>query len=297
MSGLQNTSNDDNDSRDDDAPLRIAACCKHFIANSLENWHNHTRHNFDAQISDEDLHDYYFRPFQECVQARAAGVMCSYNALNGIPTCLSENLLNQTLRQSWGFDGYLVTDCWALEDTITGHKAAKDEEEASTMAKAATVDLNCGDTFEMGLLQAFQNGHVSNSNINSSFRRLAKIQFRLGLFAALKKYEPQQDIELVGSHGNVAIEAALQSIILLKNGNKMLPLNADQKVVLVGPHVFGRSVFLSNYHGDVCLPNSTEHKSVACIESPVEALSKISNHPVEATRGCKVADTDLNEID
>lgn len=297
MSGLQNTSAEQDNSSRDDEPLRIAACCKHFIANSLESWKNHTRHNFNAQIADEDLHDYYYQPFQECVQAKAAGVMCSYNALNGIPTCLSKNLLNQTLRQSWGFDGYVVTDCWALTDTITGHNAAKDSEEASAMAKAATVDVNCGDTFQKGLLQAYQNGRVSDSEINSSFRRLARIQFRLGLFDSSKTFEPQEDIELVGSHGKLALEAALQSIVLLKNRNNILPLKTDHKVALIGPHVFGREVFLSNYHGEPCPPNSTGDKSFECIESPIEALSKMPVQDIKAIMGCKVADTDWNEID
>ncbi|KAL3926276.1 MAG: hypothetical protein SGBAC_013538, partial [Bacillariaceae sp.] len=297
VSGLQNTSAEQENSSTDDEPLRIAACCKHFIANSLESWKNHTRHNFNAQISDEDLHDYYYQPFQECVQAKAAGVMCSYNALNGIPTCLSKNLLNQTLRQSWGFDGYVVTDCWALTDTISGHNAAKDSEEASAMAKAATVDVNCGDTFQKGLLQAYQNGRISNSEINASFRRLARIQFRLGLFDSSKMFEPQRDIELVGSHGKLALEAALQSIVLLKNRHNILPLMTDHKVALIGPHAFGREVFLSNYHGEPCPPNSTGDKSFECIESPIEALSKMPVQDIKAIMGCKVADTDWNEID
>jgi beta-D-xylosidase 4 len=279
-----------------DTKLQVAACCKHFVANSLENWMGHTRHNFDARISEADLNDYYFRPFQECVQAGAAGVMCSYNAVNGVPSCISDNLLKKTLRETWGFDGYLVTDCGALADTISGHGAAKDAVESSAKAKRATVDLNCGDVFQQGLLQAYQEGFVVESAISDSFRRLATIQFRLGLFD-VKEYQPEQALHMVGSHGSLALEAALQSIVLLKNQEGILPLEPDHKIAMIGPHVFGREVFLSNYNGDVCLKNDSQDSMYACIQSPVEAFSKLADHPINARLGCHVADTDLNEID
>lgn len=256
----------------------------------------HTRHNFDARISDADLHDYYFRPFQECVQAGAAGVMCSYNAVNGVPSCISKDLLKGSLREAWGFDGYLVTDCGALDDTITGHGAARDPVESSAKAKAASVDLNCGDVFHAGLLKAYQGGLVQESTISESFRRLAKIQFRLGLFD-VKDYQPDQALELVGSHEALALEAALQSIVLLKNQDGILPMLPNQKLAVIGPHVFGREVFLSNYHGHVCPKNDTDDSSYTCIESPVEAFSKITHYPIDAILGCGVAEMDLNEID
>ena len=93
---------------DGDVP-NVAACCKHFVANSLEKWFNHTRHNFDAQISMEDLYDYYFPPFQECVKY-SMGVMCSYNSLNGQPACANDWLLKKVLREKWNFTGYITTD-------------------------------------------------------------------------------------------------------------------------------------------------------------------------------------------
>jgi beta-D-xylosidase 4 len=293
VEGLQQQHNSSTNNISGDDQLQVAACCKHFVGNSLENWMGHTRHNFDARISEADLHNYYYRPFQECVQAGAVGVMCSYNAVNGSPACLNDDLLKKTLREKWAFDGYLVTDCGALADTITGHGAAKDPVDSSAKAKNASVDVNCGDVFRNGLLQAYQEGLVQESTITDSFRRLARIQFRLGLFDE-KKYQPGRAIKTVGSHDSLALEAALQSIVLLKHQEGILPIDPNQRIAVIGPHVFGREVFLSNYHGDVC-PNSDSNYT--CIESPVEALSKIAHNPINATLGCHVADTDLNEID
>ncbi len=287
MQGLQQAQSQDD-------PLHVAACCKHFVANSLESWMGHTRHNFDARVSEADLQNYYFKPFQECVQAGAAGVMCSYNAINGVPACIHSDLLDTTLRQSWGFMGYLVTDCGALVDTITGHGAAKDPVDASAKAKRATVDVNCGDIFQEGLLAAYQAGLVQDSTIVDSFRRLARIQFRLGLFDP-KEYRPDDAISLVGSHSQLALEAARQSIVLLKNTHNILPFDQNQKIAMIGPHIYGKDVFLSNYHGEVC-PDDTG-TSYDCMTTPVEVFSKATNHFINTTLGCHVDDSDLDEID
>ena len=95
--------------------IQVAACCKHFVANSLENWHGHTRYNFDANVSKEDLYEYYLPPFRACVmEGKSLGVMCSYNAVNGEPSCANNWLLKETLRDSWRFDGYVTSDCGAV---------------------------------------------------------------------------------------------------------------------------------------------------------------------------------------
>ena len=281
------------DQHDNDEKLQVAACCKHYIANSLENWMGHTRHNFDALVSDTDLNEYYMVPFHECVKAGVAGIMCSYNSVNGIPACLHNELLKETLRDRWEFDGYLVTDCGALVDTFEGHGFTKDSKDASAQAKDATVDVNCGDTFEKGLLVAFQNGEVEPLTITESFRRMATIQFRLGLFDG-KKYDPDQAIHTVGSHKNLALEAARQSIVLLKNQDRLLPLDPTLKLVLIGPHVLGKEVFLSNYHGDVCAGGQHDFD---CLESPVEVFQRVTKQSVMYVEGCHVADEDLDEIE
>ena len=141
VQGLQGTTfrNDGNDiskgsaSNDDDkdsSSLHMGACCKHFLGNSLEDWGDYNRHNFDAHIDEEDLNNYYLPPFEECTK-HAVGVMCSYNALNGVPTCASDWLLKDVLRDKMDFNGYVVTDCGALGDVVHGHHYAIDHVQAA----------------------------------------------------------------------------------------------------------------------------------------------------------------------
>lgn len=275
--------------------LQVAACCKHFLANSLEHWKEYSRHSFDARISEEDLRNYYLPPFEQCVQAGVVGIMCSYNAVNGVPACHNRDLLKALLREEWQFDGYIVTDCGALQDTISGHHYVADEVEASVKAVEATVNVNCGRVFGKGLAQAYDKGLLTASQIQNSFRQMARIQFSLGLFNS-KQTHPQDDIAMVGSHEALALEAAQQAIVLLKNSNGILPINPDQRVVVIGPHAQGREVFLSNYHGDRCC-STDGNACYDCIPSPTEAIQKHSRQHVDFVLGCNVTGTDRNEIE
>lgn len=282
----------------DGATLRIGAACKHFVANSLEGGTNTniSRYNFDAHVTQEDLQDYYFPPFRECVKY-AVGTMCSYNALNGIPTCANEWLLKSLLREEWGFSGYVTSDCGALGCIVHGHHYATDPAQASAMAMNASVDINCGngDYYPRGLLKAYREGWVQGSTIRESFARSAGVQFRLGLFDP-KESNPEEDAKEIGSHGDLALEAALQSIVLLQNRRGLLPLDPSTKLALIGPHINATSAFLSNYHGAKCGCGDAS-KSFACIETPMQALSKMTKSPPVGVMGCHVSGTDLNEIE
>jgi xylan 1,4-beta-xylosidase len=301
--------------QDDTERIRIGACCKHFIANSLEHWQNYSRHNFDARIDDQDLHDYYLPPFGECVK-KAVGVMCSYNSLNGKPACANPWLLQDVLRDEWNFTGYLVTDCGALGDVQHGHHFAKDPKEAAALAKNATVDINCGDGsyFPEGLMEAYQAGMVADSVIRDSFYRMAVVQFRLGLFNAKEKenFNPIEDIQVVGNskHNQLALEAAQQSIVLLQNKNHLLPLDpdADQRIAVIGPHIHSDLALLSNYHGSRCdCPKSTRgvqsqetlSNDFSCIETPLQAIQRTVSKPenIQSIVGCNIDGQDRNEIE
>ena len=287
--------------------IQVAAMCKHFLANSLERWGGFTRHDFDAHISDDDLWNYYLPPFQECTK-HALGVMCSYNAINGQPACTHKLLLRDILRQQFNFSGYLTSDCWALKDIVHGHHAAVSAAQAAAMAMNATVDLNCGggEYYPKGLLEAYRQGWVQSSTIRESFIRLVRIQMQLGLFDAFKATKRDEclrkdsDWDLIDStrHRQLAIEAAQQSMILLKNDNSILPLTPGlHTLALIGPHFDAREALLSNYHGERC-PGTVSN----CIESPFEAIEKVNNVPgTNATttgiRGCSVSDDDDLDIE
>lgn len=294
----------------------VAGCCKHYLANSLESWNGTDRHKFDARIDDDDLHNYYLPPFKDCVTSRSStnvqGVMCSYNSVNGVPACANQYLLNTILRDRWNFDGYVVSDCGAIHDIISGHRYAKNNAEASALSKNASVDVNCGGTFQAddGLRKAlFEDGTVTREIVQRSFRRMAAVQFRLGLFNASSKKEaakhPERDVETINSpsHRNLALEAALQSIVLLENHNEFLPLdnnnNEMKSIALIGPHYNATEVFLSNYHGSKCGCNNNEkcqekrlNKDFSCIDTPLEAISRRFRHRTTQVRsllGCTVA--------
>ena len=171
--------------------------------------------------------------------------------------------------------------------------------------KNATVDVNCGSVYQESLAQAFHEGQVAEVTINESFQRMARIQFRLGLFDSGKKEKrnPEADIASIDSpeHQQLALEAALQSIVLLQNENSLLPLDKGVSLALIGPHLDAKEAFMSNYHGDRC-GCSTEKcnlGSSGCIESPLEAVQKMVLNPaqVQSTKGCNVADSDVNDIE
>jgi len=298
VQGLQGTS-DATTSSSSSIPL-VAAACKHFLANSLERWGNTSRHSFDAHISKNDLHTYYLVPFRECTK-HAAGVMCSYNAINGMPVCANEWLLSKVLRGDYGFDGYVVSDCGALEDIVSGHHAAVDATQAAAMALNATVDLNCGDVYSKGLQKAYEAGMVDGQRVDEAFRRLAQIQFRLGLFDS-KDSRPPEDIRTVGAHSSLAYEAALRSVVLLQNKGGILPLNQTlykehSSLAMIGPHIHAKQAFLSNYHGQKCGCGFSESShSYSCILSPLEAFSERFQGQIFAIEGCHIDGVKLNEI-
>ena len=173
--------------------------------------------------------------------------------------------------------------------------------------KNATVDVNCGSIYQESLPLALDEGQVEEITISESFERMARIQFRLGLFDSTKKDKnnPEMDITLIDSpqHQQLALEAALQSIVLLQNKDSFLPLNMNEEksVAVIGPHIDGRAVFMGNYHGDRCGCSGDGDflRDFSCIESPLEAIKRKMKFPdqVKSVKGCNVADSDIMDIE
>jgi len=267
--------------------VQIVATCKHFIANSLEhstiNGTVVTRHNFDAQVPMPDLVDYYMPAFKACVQeGRALGIMCSYNAVNGVPMCANRELLTDVLRGEWGFDGYVTSDCSAIKDIYVNHNYPggvypPDAKTAAAVGLKAGCDSDCGGVYGGNAVAAVEAGYLSEETIDVALVNLAKIQMRLGLFDP-KEEQAYFDARRYGieqidtpAHQQLALEAALQSIVLLKNEGSTLPLAKGLKLALVGPHVEGNEVFMSNYHGERCAEGG-----FGCITSPLAAISNLN---------------------
>ena len=233
------------------------ACAKHYAVHSGP---EPDRHRFDAVVSDRDLFETYLPQFERVVrEGKVAGVMSAYNAVNGIPASANAFLLDHLLRQQWGFEGYVVSDCDAIHD-IWGqrqHKYVKTAEEAAAAAIKAGCNLCCGGDYN-ALVRAVQQGLVTEQEIDAALSHTLWTRFRLGLFdpadqVPYAKYTLKDND--TPEHDKVALELARQSLVLLKN-NGILPLNRSKykKIAVIGPNAKSKSMLEGNYHGSASHP-------------------------------------------
>ena len=246
------------------------------------------RHSFDAIISKHDLYDTYLPAFESCIkEAGAFSVMCAYNSFMGEACCGSDTLLQKILRDDWGFQGYIVSDCGAIRDIYRNHKLVETAPEASAIGVKAGTDLNCGYVYYNTLFDAVQQGLLSEADIDVSVKRLFTARFKLGMFdpPEMVKYS-QIPIEENDSkeHRKLSIKAAHESIVLLKNEDNLLPLNKDlKKIAVIGPTAESYSMLLGNYNG-------TPSKYV----TPLQGIkNKVSgNTEVVYEQGCDLINED-----
>ncbi len=230
--------------------LKAAACAKHFAVHSGP---EAIRHEFNAEASVHDLYDTYLYAFKRCVKdAKVEAVMGAYNRVNGEPACGSRTLLQDILRNDWGFEGHVVSDCWAILDFHEHHKVTKNVEESAALAVNNGCDLNCGSAF-LHLKQAYEQGLVSEERITEAVERLLDVRIRLGM---MKDYpSPYEDISYdkveCKEHIDLAVEAARRAMVLLKNKDNFLPLDVKKikTIAVIGPNANSRDALLGNYNG------------------------------------------------
>ena len=233
------------------------ACAKHYAVHSGP---EPLRHGFDAKVSDDDLHNTYLPQFEAAVrEGKVGGVMSAYNAVNGVPAPANAFLLQDTLRQKWGFNGYVVSDCDAINDIVQGHHWAPDAESASAAAVKDGTDLDCGSTYS-ALVRSVNRGLLSESDVDRALHHTLWTRFRLGLFDPADRVAFSQiPISEVNSaaHQALALKAARESIVLLKN-NGVLPLDPTRlrKVVVVGANAADTGMLHANYEGEMARPIS-----------------------------------------
>ena len=222
---------------DDARYLKVVSTPKHFAANNEE----HNRFECNPQISEKQLREYYLPAFEACIKdGKAASIMSAYNAINNVPCTLNSWLLTKVLRHDWGFQGYVVSDCGGPSLLVNAHKYVKTKEAAATLSIKAGLDLECGDdVYYEPLLNAYKQYMVSDADIDSAAYHVLKARMRLGLFDNGKN-NPYTKISpsIIGSklHQRVALEAARQCIVLLKNHNWVLPLDTKKlkSIAVVG---------------------------------------------------------------
>ncbi len=230
--------------------LKVVATPKHFAVHSGP---EPERHRFDAVVSDYDLNDTYLPAFKASVMdGHAYSVMGAYSSLDGVPDCASLLLLQKTLREKWGFQGYVVSDCGAIGDIFYGHHYAKSLPEASADAVKAGCDLTCGTEYA-SLADAVKQGLITEADIDRSVKRLFTARFKLGMFDPPSQVAYAQiPFSIVDSpaHRDLARLAARESIVLLKNEGHLLPLAKSLKnIAVIGPNADEIPVLLGNYNG------------------------------------------------
>ncbi|ONI35067.1 hypothetical protein PRUPE_1G513200 [Prunus persica] len=239
--------------------LQASACCKHFTAYDLDNWKSVTRFGFDARVSEQDLADTYQPPFKSCVQqGQASGIMCAYNRVNGVPSCADYNLLTKVARGQWDFHGYITSDCDAVSIIRDVQGYAKTPEDAVGDVLKAGMDVNCGSYLKDHTKSAVQQKKLDVSEIDRALHNLFSIRMRLGLFDGSPLEQPYGNIgpdqACSKEHQALALEAAQDGIVLLKNSGRLLPLPKSKAISLavIGPNANASETLLGNYHGRPC---------------------------------------------
>ena len=227
--------------------MKSAACAKHFAVHSGP---EALRHRFNAAATKKDMAETYLPAFRDLVvDAGVEAVMGAYNRTNGEPCCGSKTLLTDILRGEWGFEGHVVSDCWAIRDFHEHHQVTDTPEESAAMALENGCDVNCGNTY-IYMMKAYEKGLVTEAQIRQAAVRLFTARYMLGIMEG-SEYDaiPYTAVEC-REHIEKASEASEKSCVLLKNDG-MLPLdkNRIQTLAVIGPNANSRAALIGNYHG------------------------------------------------
>ncbi len=230
--------------------LKVISTPKHYAVHSGP---EPQRHVFDAKVSEYDLVNTYLEAFRIAVtEGKADSIMCVYNSVAGVPGCASTDLLQKRLREQWGFQGYVVSDCGAINDIYANHKYTPALGGAAAAAVKAGTDLTCGTEYRT-LLDEMKAGRIAEAEINRSLERLFVARIRLGMFDPPDRV-PYSKIPISendsSAHRLVAREAEEKAIVLLKNHKGILPLSPSvRKIAVIGPSADDPVALLGNYNG------------------------------------------------
>lgn len=256
--------------------LKSAACAKHYAVHSGP---EAIRHTFDAEVSEKDLWETYLPAFEALVkEAKVEGVMGAYNAIDGVPACCNKRLLSDVLREKWGFDGYVVSDCGAIADIHVNHKYTNTAEESAAAALEAGCDLNCGNIY-LQVYKAVLDGLIPEENVDKALEHLLMTRMRLGMFEPCEYDAIPYDVVESKEHCRLAREAAARSVVLLKN-NGILPLDpAKLKTVgVIGPDADSREALWANYYGTSSHNTTVLQGIQKALGDDVRVLYSIGSH-------------------
>ena len=228
--------------------MKSAACAKHLAVHSGP---EALRHQFNAEATPKDMEETYLPAFEACIRdAKVESVMGAYNRTNGEPCCGSKALLVDTVRGKWGFEGHIVSDCWAIRDFHSGHMVTQTPAQSAALAMEMGCDLNCGDTY-LQILNAHAQGLITEEQITTAAERLFTTRYLLGIMGEGSEFDkiPYEKVEC-SEHLALARTAAQKACVLLKNDG-LLPLDADTAgtIGVIGPNANSRIALMGNYHG------------------------------------------------
>ena len=235
--------------------LETVATPKHYAVHSGPEL---KRHGFNVNPSPRDLEDTYLPAFRATVvEGHADSAMCAYNAINGEPACANTYLLQKTLRDDWGFQGYVTSDCGAVEDITAGHHFTPDLEHAAAVAVRAGTDTTCGDEY-VELVKAVHDGLIKENELDAALVRLFTARMKLGMFDP-QRAVPFNDISFSQNdspeHRKLALQAAREAMVLLKNEGATLPLKSSVKTIaVIGPNAESLAALEGNYNGTPSRP-------------------------------------------
>lgn len=231
--------------------FKVIATPKHYAVHSGP---DPKRHEFNAKASLQDMWATYLPHFEATMtEAGAWSIMGAYNSVNGYPCNAHPYLLGEVLRGKWKFQGYVVSDCWAINDFWGGHKFAHDKVAAVAMAVKAGCDLECGEAYP-ALVEAVKKGLITEAEIDRSVQRLMEARIRLGMFdppSQVKWTKIPMSVVNNATNQKLALEAARESLVLLKNSKQMLPFNSKKikNLALIGPNADNVDALVGNYNG------------------------------------------------
>ncbi|KAI0833925.1 glycoside hydrolase family 3 protein [Hypoxylon sp. FL0890] len=238
--------------------LKVVATCKHFVAYDIEDWLGNERYEFDAQVSPQELAEYFMPTFEACARANVGSIMCSYNALNGVPTCSNSYILQDILRDHWNWTRdyqYVVSDCDAVQNVYMPHDWRDTREAAAASALLAGTDLNCGTYYQIHLPTAYEQGLINDDALDQALTRLYAALIKLGYFdsADTSPYRSLGFSDVFTPYAEELVrKAAEEGIVLIKNDG-ILPLQistgSNLTVAFIGGWANATTDMQGNYQG------------------------------------------------
>lgn len=262
-------------------PYSTITTLKHFIAYGIpEGGHNGNT----ALVGNREIHENFLPPFKKAIEAGALSVMTAYNSVDGIPCTANSDLLKNILKDKWGFGGFVVSDLVSIDGLMEQHLVSRSFEDAGVLALSSGVDVDLGSNSFSLLGDAFKNGKINMSDIDSAVYRVLKLKFDMGLFENpyVKVSDASENVR-TKEHISLARQLAQESIVLLENKKQTLPLSKKSRIAIIGPNADNPY----NMLGDYTAPQN--RKDIITVLDGIK--SKIGGSRIEYVKGCAIRDT------